>query len=407
MTEKAESNFYQFINDNLKKDPLSLRLKCNRENFDFDLELAITQIACRNKFRGKLEEFISNPLFLFPDILSGEQSSHQAVAKYHASLIGQSKTVLDMTGGLGIDALTFARNQCEVTVVELNKEKADILNKNSHILGLENFKVINADSCEVLAQTSIIYDCIFVDPARRNSNNQRVYNLHDCSPDILKLQDMMLSKSKRIFIKASPLLDISQTIVDFPRIKAIRAIGVKGECKEILIELNPELLPGESRMILTEAINLDNNGNIISVLSTERYLKPGNENTNLFYLSEDDLKPGVFILEPSAMVMKLNPWAKICKDYNAKKFGVSSHLFISNDLPINFPGRVTKFDRFLTKKDRKSLIGFPASVVSKNHPLSSETIRNNFKLREGDDNFIYATRIENKPVFLLTQAIKI
>lgn len=107
------------------------------------------------------------------------------------------------------------------------------------------------------------FDVIFIDPARRGDQNARLYNLHDCQPDILSLLPLLRKRCDRLFIKASPLLDISQTILDFQELKSIRAISVNGECKELLVEVSRYY----DNKILFEAIDLSNDSQIISRFS--------------------------------------------------------------------------------------------------------------------------------------------
>lgn len=394
-------DFFDFIKQYSDQDPLKLRLALDKTSNSFDTELAITQIECRKKYNSKLKEILKEDKFLFPDSISGEQASHQAVAKYHASLVKNYTSVLDITAGLGIDSIYMAKAGANVTAIELNLQKAKILNYNAHILGLQNLKVTNDDSISFLKTTDEKFDLIFCDPARRDASNKRVYNLHDCSPDILENQNLLLSKAEKVIIKASPLLDISQTIKDFPKIESIQVIGVKGECKEVLITINEKFCGSNANHIKIESINLDIDGNVISFFSD--YFN--SEGEGISFASIEDIKPGYFILEPSAMIMKIAPWQKIASTFKAKKLGNSSHIFISQFLPESFPGRVTKIKEILKKDSRKTLVGFHATVVSRNYPLSSEQLRKSLRLKEGDQNFIYATRLKEKPMLILSSAI--
>ena len=398
-------NYFEFIEKYKNADPNSLRLASKKKCYDFDVESAITQIECRKKNHAKLREFISHPSFIFPDTLSAEQASHQAVALYHASLATASDSVLDMTAGLGIDSLSFALKNLNVTSIEINPLKAEVLKKNASILNLKTIDVINADSIQFLQASKTHFDIIFVDPSRRQANNQRVYNLHDCSPDILLNQKYLFEKSDRILIKASPLLDLTQTLKDFSFIRSIRAIGVKGECKEMLIEIIPYQ---NTDKIIIEAVNLDNDGETISLF--QDYISRGSESqfpdsNEISFASMIDISGDKYILEPSAMMMKISPWKSICNRYKAKKCGKSANLFLSSELPQDFPGRVTKIQRILKKTDRKTLQGIPAAVISKNYPMSAEEIRKSLKLKEGTDNFIYGSRIDEKPVLILSESI--
>ena len=399
-----KEDFLEFIKNNAQADPNKLRLSVKKEEKDFDIEKAILQIECRKKYSSKLKNFIGNDNFMFPDSISGEQASHQSIGAYHSNLAAQCGSILDMTAGLGIDSFSFAVNGRNVVSIELDPAKTQNLISNIEALNFKNISVIQGDSIDFLKNNNIFFDLIFIDPSRRDKESRKVYNLKDCSPNVIEYQDLLLKHSDRILIKASPLLDISQTIRDFPKLYSISAIGIKGECKEILIELRNDL--EKDTLITVNAINLDNSGEILSQFSDSlnRDLSQKSKE-KISYSSIDDLKEGSFILEPSAMVMKLSFWGKICSDYNSLKLGKSSHLFISKEYPKNFPGRVTKLIKNIKTQDRKSICGLPASVVSKNHPLSPEEIRKKFQLKEGDQNFIYATRLGEKPVFLLTQIV--
>lgn len=393
-------DFFQFIDKYLNEDPFKLRLKFKDKLLDFDVDSAIDQIECRKKYASKLSRFLSFNNFIFPDLISGEQASHQAVAKFHASLISPGQTVLDMTAGLGIDSLSFAFNKNEVSSIEIDSKKANVLNSNIESMQLKNIEVVNVDSLDYLKSTIKNFDVIFIDPARRDENSKRVYNLRDCVPDVITNIELLSAHSDQIFIKASPLLDISQTIKDFKNVNSIKAIGVKGECKEILIEIKGNKAQGSP--ILVEAINLGNNGEVLNLFSD---VIDSNSENNIHYASVTDLEKGIYILEPSAMVMKLAPWPKISNLFKAKKFGKSTHLFLTDSYPKDFPGRVTRFERLIKKQDRKSLHGFPASVVSRNYPLTSEKIRKEFHLKEGDKYFIYASRLGENPLMLLSESI--
>lgn len=403
-TEKGMHSqaFFDFIHHKAFESPLSLRLHLDKNKYDFDIHFAINQIECRKKYATKFKEFLSNPYFLFPDLISPQQASHPAVSNFHAQLVGKINTVADLTAGLGIDSLAFASVAKEVLSVELDNNKALILKHNTGELGIRNIQVINEDAIDFIQTASGKFDVIFIDPSRRDGNLNRVYNLADCNPDVIKFSDLLIEKTQRIFIKASPLLDISQTLKDFKLISSIRAIGVKGECKELLIELNPNT--SSTSDVLLEAVDLEPNGEVISRFST--FLSEI-DTKSIPMASIADFTKGKFILEPSAMLLKLVPWNVISEKYNAKKLSPSSHLFIAEEKPLDFPGRISEFNKFITKKDRKTFNGFPAISVSKNHPLTSDEVRKFFSLKEGDSNVVYATRINQKPVFFLTSIIKI
>lgn len=396
-------NFKDFINQNINRNPQELRLAYSKKDWDFDVNLAIDQIECRRKNDKKLSQYISSENFIFPDTISAQQASHQAIAAYHASLVPENSSILDITAGLGIDTFAFANKSKKVSSIELNPGKAHTLKENINALGFKNIEVINGDSIDYLKNASNNFDLIFADPSRRDNYHNKVYNLHDCSPDVINNQQLLLEKAPRVLIKASPLLDIKQIMRDFRSISSIKTVGVNGECKEVLIELDKSV--ANEKDIKLEAINLDSAGNIESKFSTDHRENETGTNNALNYCSISDIKRGSYLLEPSAMIMKIAPWDKLGSEFNAKKLSAASHLFVSEVCPQNFPGRVTRIEKFIKKEDRKSLYGFPASAVSKNYPLSSEELRKVLKLKEGDNFFVYGTKIASKPHLLLTKKI--
>ena len=183
------ASFFSFIDDNMKQDIAKLRLRHHGKVAEFDVDFAITQIECRKKFRKKLPHFTSFPKTLFPSVLSGEQASHEAVAKFHTSLFNGNEKVIDMTAGLGIDAMTIATKAKSVIACELDSLKAACLVHNKDAGNLSNIEVKNVDSIEIMKSYLNCFDTVFIDPARRGAGNKRVYNFHDCQPDILSIQD--------------------------------------------------------------------------------------------------------------------------------------------------------------------------------------------------------------------------
>lgn len=403
--------FTAFVARNLKENPSTLRLRHYGKSENFDVDFAIVQIECRQKTKKKLKTFIAHDNFIFPTQLSAEQASNEAVARYHASLADEGSTLLDMTAGLGIDVMSMSRHCNQVTACELDELKAEALKHNCKVLGLHNISVVTGDSSELLLENENRFDIIFIDPARRGEDNARTYNFHDCQPDILKLQKILPAKTNRLLIKASPLLDISQTIKDINSVRSIRAICVHGECKEVLVEAiySPTHRNVEAMMesgIIKEAIDLNEDGSIISRFSYSEYSNQNGqaeEETN--YAMEGDIKPESYLYEPNAAIMKFAPWNELCRRFEGmKKLAPSSHLFASKKQHVDFPGRILKIERIIEKKDRKTLKNLPVNVTVRNYPLSAVELRKQLKVKEGSDLFIYGTRI-SAPLLILAKRV--
>lgn len=97
-----------FINDNLNTDTAKLALKKNpfpTVNFP---EI-INQIIAKNKAKDKLPTWFATKNIIYPEKISIEQTSSEITAKYKATLIS-GESIIDLTGGFGIDDYYFAQN---------------------------------------------------------------------------------------------------------------------------------------------------------------------------------------------------------------------------------------------------------------------------------------------------------
>ena len=408
---KPGSDFFTFIASNSSADISALRLKLHGKALSFDLDLALIQIECRRKCSSKLKKFVSNCHTIFPSTVSSEQASHEAVANFHSSLISCNDRILDMTAGLGIDSFAFSSVAKEITSCEIDPVKASFLKYNIEVSGTSNMKAICCDSMEFLSRCDNNFDLIFVDPARRGNGNSRVYNFKDCKPDILSGMNLLLSRAETVMIKASPFLDISQTLRDIPCAKTIRAISVKGECKEILIEasLHHQNKSTANGNILAEAIDLNADGTVKSRF--QFFIKRDETNCEISeksfaairYVSAEEISPGKFIYEPNAPVMKLAPWHELCERYpSIKKAAASSHLFFSDIVISDFPGRILEITDIPDKKRLKSLKGEKINVVTRNYPMQASDLKKKLGLLEGDDTFLYASRLSDSSLILVT-----
>ena len=385
------SDFFNFIEKNRNEDPGKMRLKYHGKDMGFDIDFAATQIECRRKFRNKFRDFLSCSSILFPSCLAGEQATHQAVAKFHASLVSHQDKILDMTAGLGIDALAMAENGAKVFAIEKDLLKAEILKYNATQIGL-SLEVINDDSVKFLQETKDFFDIIFIDPARRNEKGSKVFLLEECQPDILKFMDLLLLKANRILIKVSPMLDVS-SILKKLNVAVISAVSMSGECKELLIQLDNKR---ETKEIKLQAINLNKDGEIISDFQFFHNCNPL-EILDFNYLSNLTDLQNSYLYEPNASIMKFAPWNELHLNYpELIKIAPSSHLFVSKEFYHDFPGRKMKIEKIIDKKDLKSLLNKHLNIVSRNYPLSAEKIRKRYKIKEGDEKFLFATTLSNK-----------
>lgn len=405
----------EFIQRHEKDNVSELKLRYHDKSLGFSLDDALIQIECRQKTKSKLPHFSD---IIYPSVQASEQASHEAVAQLHAELIGYGKKVLDMTAGLGIDAMTIAMRGNYVTAVEMDSARAETLKQNVNDLSIPNLSIVNGDSVEYIASTQDNrIDCIFIDPARRDNKDGRVFRLQDSLPDVTKIMPLMLRKAYRILVKGSPLLDLTQVVRDLPQVDNIYIISFRGEVKEVLLEANADLktdlrIPKTKTCLSTKITIIDiyRSGDDFpkdhTVINYRFECELEETSTNIEFSSNDDIKEGNYIYEPLGALRKLKV-AHILNHFPGLKIlSKNSDLYISqSEKYLNlqtsehkelsyFPGRIMKIMKVLDNKDLKLLQGENLRIVSRGYPLSAEQIRKKYKIKEGDKNTLYAITTE-------------
>lgn len=392
--------YFDFIADHSSQDTVKLKLKYSSGNLNFSIDSALLQIDLRKKCRKKLATFINNPFFIFPDRISSEQSTDESVASYHVYLAQNASTVIDMTTGLGIDAISMAREGKEVTAIEINKEKFEALNHNIRLFQLDNINPINTDSIEYASSLEKKYDLLFIDPVRRDSNNRRTYSFNDCVPNVVVNQKLLFNTAKRILIKASPLLDLSHILKELSNVKQLHIVDKDNECKEILVELQ-----ADSDFQGVKVVNVIELDKFIITSFTPDELN----NRKAQIIDKEDLKKAGYLYEPQPGLMKLNAYGAICDKFSGlKRLSPNTSLYASEILYKDFPGRVLKICNFLQKGDLKKLKGEQLNVVAKNYPLSADQLRKKYDIIEGQDRFLYGARVSESetPIHIICERYK-
>ena len=392
-----------FIDKHLKDDVRQLALQKFPD--DVDKMLVLNQIEARQLLSKKVPSWASNPDLLFPKHLSIEQCSSELTAKYKASIISDGDTFVDLTGGLGIDSYFLSEKFKTSYYVENQKELCDLAEHNFGVLG-RKINVINSDAESFLSKNQNI-DLIFIDPARRDIYNRKMVSLHDCSPDVVDLQNILLKNAKNVLIKASPMLDISLITNELQNISEIHIVSVKNECKEILIKIEPGF-DGEIKYF---CVNFQSGS---TVISTEAK-RSGEISFNFVESEEKSAIPSFsstvknYLYEPNSSLMKSGAFKLISQRFGIEKLHVNSHLYTSDNLVSEFPGRIFEIIGFapFNKKIKKELLNdiTEASVATRNFPLSANELRKSLNLKESDKNFIFGTTLigEKKVVILATK----
>ena len=361
-----------WIDANLNEDVSRLRLK---HGSDRKRMFEIVQIDCRQRNRRKLAETLRRyPRFVFDSTLAGEQSTSDLLARFHASLVRSGDKVLDMTGGLGIDALHLAEAGAEVLMAELDEHRASCARHNVRLLESGNLSAVCGDSVELLkgcADDS--FDVIYIDPARRGEHGERLYALSQCRPDVTVLLDEMLRVAPTVIIKASPMLDITQIRRELHSISEIVSVGTRDECKEVDIICRRD----RNDDCHLRAVTILSDGQISEFKLVEPYesIAPG------YALP----KVGGYIYEPYPAVAKLNVGQGICSQTGVRQIAANTHFYVSDCFNDLFPGQGYEITdlRVMSKRTLKELAQkYPRlDVTTRNFPMTAAELTKRMKVK--------------------------
>ncbi|MCH5216905.1 MAG: hypothetical protein J1F10_08170 [Muribaculaceae bacterium] len=388
---------YQFIDDNITANPKELRLKYYAKKMDFDVDIAITQIESRQKARNKIPELLENKHFLFPNSIVAEQCTNEIIARYHSLLVAKGSNVLDITAGLCVDSYYIGKHS-KVTAIEIDKFTAETGIQNMQMLGA-NVTVVNEDCVDYVKSCNEKYDIIFADPARRDSETgKKVSAFGNCSPNILSMLTDLRRLSRYLMIKSSPMVDISKGLHELGSVSEVWITGIGGECKELLFKLDFEQ---DTHPVKAHIVEFNNKGEMLWDYS---YELPCHDTAELC----SDIKTGEMIYEPSACVIKGGAANKIAGQYNLRKIHNNSHLYISENIHRDFPGRMMKIYRIEDYHSRNlKSIGkdYPRlNITTRNFPHTAEELRSKLKSKDGGDDYLFATTTGNeKPVLIFCQ----
>jgi len=387
VVRELTDDIIKWIEEHRNDDTTKLRLSCRKKDDAAIYDFAIMQIECRKKAAKKLSQTLQSSLFIFPTTLSAEQCTSDDLAEFHASLINEGETILDMTAGLGIDAFHLAQKAKHITAIDLNSDVAETLSINANVLGLNNFTAINADSVEYIKNSTEHFNTIFIDPARRGDGGKRLFALADCQPNIVELLDCVKAHCNKLIVKASPMLDATQVLRELPETTDLYAIGTRQECKEIVAVVdfkNPQTAP------TIHCITIDD-----ETLDFSFTLDEESSATNIY----GEIHEGMYLYEPHPAVMKLQPFKLISQHFNAIKLHQHTHLYTSTQIIPNFPGDCYKIEKiypFTSRVAKEVVKDYPrANVAVRNFILSADELRKKLKIKDDIKYRLYGITISN------------
>ncbi len=361
-----------YISQNLNVDPAKIALAKSPFAGVSSAELA-TQISSKRKAEKKLPTWFHSENIYYPTPLSVEQTSSEITAKYKASLT-KGETLIDITGGFGVDAYFFSKVKEKIVHCEIDEHLSAIAKHNAKTLGIKNSSFFYGDGMEFLKNNSHYWGTIYVDPARRGVTG-KVFKLEECSPNILDNLDFLLSKTERIILKTSPLLDIEAGFSVLKCVKEIHVVSVKNECKELLWVMENGFL-GIPKIV---AVTLNDQQKLFSFDKTEMSVPE---------IFEHRINPNLLLYEPDVAVLKSGGQDLIAAKYNLAKLNANTQLYVATTLAAEFIGRIFSIEKVMVGKDLKWIKNIRANVIVRNYPARAEDLTKKYSIKPAKDDFL-------------------
>lgn len=385
-SSKNMDSLSEFIREHYDDDPDMLALQKAKWP-EIDVAAAVSTLLSRRKLFRKAPLWATTDGLVLPRTLSAEQCSGEAAARHKALAIReflrkQPWRIADLTGGLGVDCLEFSNVAEAVLYNEMLPELAEAAEHNFRVLGARNIetscfeaspvtlggaamRTTNAGNgvpkengiteCDKSTEGVFDYDgglrerlerfhpdVIFLDPARRDGCGKKVFLLEDCSPDILKIKDMLLEIAPILALKLSPMADISMVLERLGNeCRELQIIESGGECKELLVLMRRNVQASEQRDdCLIRVYNLDagnlDAGNLDAGNINDRKDSPvfefhrdeENDCTGPHLTDAAEIVPGALMFEPGKALMKAGCFRLIGQRFGASALGRDTHYYI-------------------------------------------------------------------------------
>ncbi len=397
-----------FIQSHINDDTAGLLLAARRYA-DVDVPFAVEQIEARRRLKGKLPEWYANPDLIMGGRVPAEQCSSEQTARYKRSILygeerlglrvesQRMRSLCDMTGGMGVDFWYMSEGMEQAIYTERNETLCEIAKHNFKTLKRDSL-IVRCGDGQKLPIPSV--DVIYLDPARRAGDGSRVYAIEACEPNVIEWQDELLQHAKMVLVKLSPMVDLTDVIRKLRNVTDIYIVGVKNECKEVLVKQVPsDSLKGEKHIRCVQVHCVD----FLTDRTIEYTFKLSDE-MGISVVSE----VGDFLYEPDVTLMKAQAFGNLCHRFSICQLDEGTHLMTSNKFISDFPGRIFEvkeqisFSSKILKRLKQTIP--QANIATRNFPLTANELRKKTGIRDGGDLYLFGAKVHHQgPLLLLCQ----
>lgn len=473
----------EFVTEHYGDDPDRLALQKAKWP-EIDVAAAVSTLVSRRKLSRKAPLWATTDGLVLPRTLSAEQCSGEAAARHKALAIReflgkQPWRIADLTGGLGVDCLEFSKVAEAVLYNEMLPELAEAAEHNFRVLGAGNIEVCRSEvnprtlgvsatgttnASNDVAKGNGMTDCdksneglydydgglrerletfspnvIYLDPARRDGCGKKVFLLEDCSPDVLKIKDILLGIAPILALKLSPMADISMVLERLGNeCRELQIIESGGECKELLVLMRRNVqASGQQDGCLIRVYNLEDGKDspVFEFRRDEENDCPGPQLTD-----STEIVPGALLFEPGKALMKAGCFRLIGQRFDASALGRDTHYYILRENASDMAKATSSATNISSATDREhfcgrrclkdsgklfrildiaEMSGKGLKEFGKSHPeaevtargvrMTSEELRRRLSCKPSDRHHIFALHVDKtgKNLLIFTEPFRI
>lgn len=381
------------------------RILLERSELEPELKRQIAlQVSLLPKMQRKVPHFLQGGGYV-PHRVNFEQSSSELTACYKQQFVTEHDRVLDMTGGMGIDALAMASVAEGSLIYEIDPIMEQALTYNVHkLLQRDNVTVRCGDAlAEIEASTLEEITLVYADPARRDMDNpnKRLISMEEYSPApleiIARLQE--LGYTGRLLLKLSPMLDIQWILEQLPHVYELHIVQLQDEVKELLvaISLRPQDVDVEVHLAVVDRFG-----------EVSQWSFPYNALSSVRKTYATKVEQYIHIPQP--LLMKSGAYHLIAEEQSLSLLGPNSHIYTSSQAstsPLYKSYKlIEELDYSKSTLRGKSLQSirqrYPAlTIMSRHFPLTAQELKKTLRTDESDTYYLLATTLGERERKLL------
>lgn len=358
----------QAIAENIGRTPTDIALDRRIAH----ASVVATQVKNLQKARTKLPSYFAVQAIV-PTLAYEQSSSEECAERKHLS----GESVLDLTCGLGVDALALSKRFRRVVTIERNEMVAEVARENFRRLGADNIEVVCASAEDFIVQCTDHFDWCFLDPDRRGSKGEKLVRLEDCSPDVVALMPTLQRVAKRICIKCSPLFDVDEAFRFFGDC-SVECVSLGGEAKEVNIYIDGS----DTARLSAVAVGAGEFSCCVEERNAARWSAVPSDFSHYRYITLPNVSLQHARMVAVAFAGKCDVWS-------------NNGVALSVEKPEGVLGRTFEIEAIcrIDSSFKRQMRGVKAEIYRRDFPLSNAEICKRYKCSEGGSEKWCFTRI--------------